>query len=96
VVVLQPVPLAEVLAMVACIPARIRRGHPLRLLLRAAVIAGLCLTLLTVFAGSLVAGFAVAVLALLFVVSARRDMAPLSRSARRIQPAGKSAGGEKE
>ena len=61
------------------IPARIRRGHPLRILLRAAVIAGLCLTLLTVSPGSSIAGFAVVVLAFLFVVYARQDLAPLSR-----------------
>jgi hypothetical protein len=37
-----PVPLAEVLHAAAEIPARLRRGHPRRLAVRAAVIAGLC------------------------------------------------------
>jgi hypothetical protein len=82
--------------LVAGIPARIRRGHPVRLLIRAAVLAGLCLTLLAVFPGSSVAGFAVVVLALVFAVSARQDMAPLSRLVRRIQPAGKRTGVRKE
>ena len=96
VVELGPVPLAEVARLVAGIPARVRRGHPLRLLLRAAVIAGLCLTLLTVFPGSSMAGFAVLVLALWFVVSARQDLAPLSRPVRRKERAGKSAAAGKE
>ena len=93
---LGPVPLSEVARLVAEIPARIRRGRPLRILLRAAVIAGLCLTLLTVFPGSSIAGFAVVVLAFLFVVYARQDLAPLSRPVRRKEPAGKSTAGEEE
>jgi hypothetical protein len=70
---LGPVPLAEVARLVAGIPARIRRGHPVRLLIRAAATTGLCLTLLTVFPGSSAAGFAVVVLALVFAVYARQD-----------------------
>ena len=93
---LGPVPLAEVARLVAGIPARIRRGRPVRLLIRAAVLAGLCLTLLAVFPGSSVAGFAVVVLAMVFVVSARADMAPLSRPVRRKEPAGKRTGRGKE
>lgn len=65
-----------VLAMVAEIPARICHGHPLRMLIRAAIIAGLCLGLVTAFPGGW-ADFAVEVLTLHFVVSAaREDLAP--------------------
>ncbi|HTX26249.1 MAG TPA: J domain-containing protein [Streptosporangiaceae bacterium] len=71
----RPVPLREVLAMVAQVPSRIHRGHPLRLLLRAAVIAGLCAAVLTVFPAvphlpaAIVAGLWCAMLA-------RADLAP--------------------
>jgi hypothetical protein len=75
-VVPQPVPLREVLRMLAEIPARFRRGHPLRLLIRAAVIAGLCLAVVTAFPDRGIATYGVAVLIGLFAVSAREDMAP--------------------
>jgi curved DNA-binding protein CbpA len=48
---LGPVPLAEVLHLLAEIPARFRRGYPRRLALRAAVTAGLCLAVLALFTG---------------------------------------------
>jgi hypothetical protein len=86
---LGPVPWAEVVRLAAELPARIRRGHPQRTLARAAATAALCATLLAVFPGSTLAGFAVAVLIVVFVVSAREDMAPLSRPVRRNPPAGK-------
>ena len=76
VVVLAPVPLRDIAAMAAEVPARVRRGHPVRLLLRAGVIAGLCLALVTIFPGSGLAAYAAAVLALYFAVSARHDLAP--------------------
>jgi hypothetical protein len=71
----RPVPLREMLAMLAEIPGRIRRGHPLRLLLRAAVIAGLCLTVLTLFPA--LAPLPAAIVAALWCAAlAREDLAP--------------------
>jgi hypothetical protein len=87
---LGPVPLAEVLHLAAEIPARLRRGHPWHLLIRAAVIAGLCLAVLALFPGRPAAVFGVAVLTVVFVLSARADIAPPARPARRISPAGKN------
>jgi hypothetical protein len=84
---LGPVPLAEVLHLAAEIPARFRRGHPWHLLIRAAVIAGLCLAVLAVFPGRPAARFGVAALTVVFVLSARADIAPPARPARRISPA---------
>jgi len=72
----QPVPLREVLRMLAEIPGRFRRGHPVRLLIRAAVIAGLCLTVLSVFPRWAAPDFGVAVLTGVFFLSAREDLAP--------------------
>ena len=87
---LGPIPLDETLHQLAEIPARFRRGHPVHLLIRAAVIAGLCLTVLTVFPGRFAAGYSVAVLILFFVVSAREDMAPPDRPVRRLPPPGRT------
>jgi hypothetical protein len=88
---LGPVPLDEILHQLAEVPARFRRGHPWHLLIRAAVIAGLCLAVLTVFPGRFAANFAVAVLIGFFVLSAaREDIAPPSRPARRVPPPGKT------
>jgi hypothetical protein len=86
---LGPVPLSEVVHLVAEIPVRFRRGHPVHLLIRAAVIAGLCLAALALFPGPLAAGVAVYVLIGVFVLSARGDMAPPARPVRRISPAAK-------
>ena len=87
---LGPVPLQEILHQVAGIPARFRRGHPWHLLIRAAVIAGLCLTVLTLFPARPWTGFAVAVLIVFFALTAaREDMAPPARPVRRLPPAGK-------
>ena len=85
---LGPVPLAEVRRVLAEFPARIRRGHPGRMAVRATVVTGLCLTLLAVFPGDPLAAFAVVVLALVFLVYARQDLAPLSRPVTRRPPPG--------
>ena len=76
--------------LLAQIPARFRRGHPVHLAIRAAVIAGLCLTVLTVYPARPWTGFAVAVLIGVFVLSAREDMAPPDRPVRRLPPPGKT------
>jgi curved DNA-binding protein CbpA len=83
---LGPVPLAEVVHLVAEIPARFRRGHPRRLAARAAVIAGLCLATLALVPGRPATGFALYALIGIFVLSAREDMAPPARPVRRISP----------
>ena len=63
----------------------------MHLLIRAAVIAGLCLAVLTLFPGRFAAGYAVAVLIMFFVASAaREDMAPPDRPVRRMPPPGKT------
>jgi hypothetical protein len=85
---LDPVPLTEVLHTLAEIPARFRRGHPWHLAIRAAVIAGLCLAVLAAFPGRAAAHYGVLVLAGVFAVSAREDMAPAARPVRRNSPAG--------
>ena len=87
---LGPVPLAEVLHAVAEIPARFRRGHPVHLAIRAAVIAGLCLAVLALFPRQAAADYDVLVLAGVFVLSAREDMAPPARPVRRNSPPGKT------
>jgi hypothetical protein len=76
VVVLRPVPLREVLAMVTAVPGRIRRGHPVRLLIRAAVTAALCAAVLTLFPASAVTTVATGSLIFVLVVYARQDLAP--------------------
>ena len=88
---LGPIPLDETLHQLAQIPARFRRGHPVHLAIRAAVIAGLCLAVLTVFPGRAWTGFSVAALIGYFVLSAaREDMAPPDRPARRLPPPGRT------
>ena len=88
---LGPIPLDETLHQLAQIPARFRRGHPWHLAIRAAVIAGLCLTVLTVFPGRPWTGFSVAALIGYFVLfAAREDMAPPDRPPRRLPPPGKT------
>ena len=54
--------------------------------IRAAVIAGLCLAIVTLFPGRPAANFSVAVLTVAFAVTARNDIAPPARPARRISP----------
>ena len=89
-VVLGPVPLAEVLHLLAEIPARFRCGHPWRLAIRALVIAGLCLAVLTFVPRWAFPHLGVAALIGLFALSAREDMAPAARPVRRSSPAGKN------
>ena len=86
VLVLGPVPLREVLRLLAEVPARIRRGHPVRLLIRAAVIAGLCLAVLAFAPRWAYPHFDVAVLIGFFVLSGREDLAPPSRPVMRQDP----------
>jgi hypothetical protein len=86
-VALGPVPLAEVLHLLAEVPARFRRGHPWHLAIRAAVIAGLCLAVLTFLRRWALPHFGVAALIGAFVLSAREDMAPPARPVRRKSPA---------
>jgi hypothetical protein len=77
VVVLRPVPLREILAMAAAVPDRIRRGHPVRLLLRAAATAGLCAAALTVLpAIAANAAYAAAAIAAVLILHAGHDLAP--------------------
>ena len=83
---LGPIPLDELLHLAAQIPARLRHGHPWHLAIRAAVIAGLCLGVLVLFPGRPAAGFGVAALTVVFVLSARNDIAPPARPVRRISP----------
>jgi hypothetical protein len=87
---LGPVPWPEVLRLVAEIPARFRRGHPVRLAIQAAVITGLCLALLDLFPGQTAADWGVVALIWVFVLLAWDDMAPPARPVRRYPPAGKT------
>ena len=58
------------------LPSRIRRGRPLRLLIRAAFAAGLCLAVLALIPGQAAAPADVAGLITWFVLTGRRDLAP--------------------
>jgi hypothetical protein len=58
------------------LPARIRRGRPLRLLIRAGVTAGLCLAVLALIPGQPAAPADVGGLIVWFVLTGRRDLAP--------------------
>jgi hypothetical protein len=75
-VVLQPVPLRDVAAMAVQLPARIRHGHPRRLLARAAATAGLAAAILAVFPGRIPGSYLIAVLTVVLVMSGRQDLAP--------------------
>jgi curved DNA-binding protein CbpA len=76
---LRPRPLSplELLLAVAWIPSRIRRGRPLRLLTRAALAAGLSLVVLALIPGQPAAQADVAALITWFVLTGRKDLAPL-------------------
>jgi hypothetical protein len=79
VVVLHPVPLREVAARAAQIPARIRHGHPLRLLARAAATAGIAAAILTLFPsvpGRIPVCYLIAAFTLTFVRFGLQDLAP--------------------
>ena len=70
-----PSPL-RLLLTVAWIPSRIRRGRPLRLLIRADLAAGLSLAVLAVVPGQPMAVADVATLITWFLVTGRKDLAP--------------------
>jgi hypothetical protein len=58
------------------LPSRIRRGRPLRLLIRAALAAGLSLAVLALVPGQPAAPADIAVLITWFALSGRKDLAP--------------------
>ena len=73
---LQPVSPWQLLIAVTLLPSRIRRGRPLRLLIRAALAAGLSLAVLALIPGQPAAPADVAGLITWFVLTGRRDLAP--------------------
>jgi len=73
---LQPASPWQLLIAVTLLPSRIRRGRPLRLLIRAAFAAGLCLAVLALIPGQPAAPADVAGLITWFVLTGRRDLAP--------------------
>jgi hypothetical protein len=73
---LHPVSPWRLLAAVVWLPSRIRRGRPLRLLIRAAVAAGLSLAVLALIPGQPAAPADVTVLITWFVLAGRKDLAP--------------------
>jgi hypothetical protein len=72
-----PVPPWQPLLDLGRLPARIRRGRPLRLLVRAAIAAGLSLAVLALIPGQPAAPADVGGLILWFALTGRRDLAPL-------------------
>jgi hypothetical protein len=64
------------LAAVWEFPARVRRGRPRRLLIRAVIAAGLCLVVLQLIPGTASAPADVTALVTWFVLTGRRDLAP--------------------
>lgn len=72
----RPVPPWYPLIALARLPARIRRGRPLRLLIRAAVGAALALVVLHLIPGTPAAPADVAGLIWWFLLTGRRDLAP--------------------
>jgi hypothetical protein len=66
----------DLLLAVAWIPSRIRRGRPLRLLIRAVLAAGLSLAVLALIPGQPAAPADVALLITWFVLTGRKDLAP--------------------
>lgn len=71
-----PTPPWQPLIALAQVPARIRRGRPLRLLIRAAVAVILSLVVLRLIPGTPGAPADVSGLALWFVLTGRKDLAP--------------------
>lgn len=71
-----PVPPWQPLLALWWLPARIRRGRPLRLVTRAVIAAGLSLLVLHMIPGTAAAPADVSGLALWFVLTGRRDLAP--------------------
>ena len=66
----------ELLLATAWIPSRIRRGRPLRLLIRTLLAAGLSLGVLALIPGQAAAPADVAMLITWFVLTGRKDLAP--------------------
>jgi hypothetical protein len=71
-----PVPPWQPLISLVQVPARIRRGRPLRLLIRAAVAAGVSLAVLHLIPGTAAAAADVFGSIWWFVLTGRRDLAP--------------------
>ncbi len=71
-----PVPPWQPLLSLAQVPARVRRGRPLRLLIRGAVAAALSLVVLHLIPGTAAAPADVFGLTWWFVLTGRRDLAP--------------------
>ena len=76
---LAPAPPWQPLLDLGRLPARICRGRPLRLLIRAAIAAGLSLAVLALIPGQPAAPADVGGLILWFVLTGRRDLAPPPR-----------------
>ena len=74
---LHPVSPRELVLAVAWLPSRIRRGRPLRLLIRGAIAAALSLAVLALIPGQPAAPADVAALITWFVLTGRKDLAPL-------------------
>jgi len=72
----RPVSPRQVLLAVVWLPSRIRRGRPLRLLIRAALAAGLSLAVLALIPGQAAAPADVAILITWFTLTGRKDLAP--------------------
>jgi hypothetical protein len=66
----------ELLLALASIPSRVRRGRPLRLLIRGALAAGLSLAVLALIPGQPAAPADVAILITWFALTGRKDLAP--------------------
>jgi len=73
---LHPVSPWQLLLALFWLPSRIRRGRPLRLLIRGAIAAGLSLAVLALIHGQPAAPADVAALITWFVLTGRRDLAP--------------------
>jgi len=71
-----PVPPWQPLIRAAQVPARIRRGRPLRLLVRAAIAAGVSLVVLHLIPGTAAAAADVFGLIWWFALTGRKDLAP--------------------
>ncbi len=74
--VLRPFSPWRLLFAVVWLPSRIARGRPLRLLIRAAIAAGLSLAVLALIPGQPAAPADVAVLITWFALTGRKDLAP--------------------
>jgi len=72
----RPVPPWYPLIALGQVPARVRHGRPFRLLIRAAIAAGLCLIILQLIAGTPAAPADVCGAIWWFVLTGRRDLAP--------------------